>query len=201
MQVGRVGTNCYVVWDEDSKEAFVVDPAAAERKIMRIIDDEKLKPKYIVLTHGHGDHIGGVPMLQEAYPGIQLVAGRKDQELLTDAYLNFSGEILGYDLTLVPDRFLAEGDELEVGNMKLSVIETPGHTDGGICILVGKTLFSGDTLFRLSIGRTDMPNGDYATLVNSIRQKLFVLPDDVTVYPGHMDRTSIGFEKAHNPFV
>ncbi|MDR2156500.1 MAG: MBL fold metallo-hydrolase, partial [Clostridiales Family XIII bacterium] len=100
-----------------------------------------------------------------------------------------------------PDVLLTDGDEVRIGGIVLSVIETPGHTAGGVCFLAGKTLFSGDTLFRASIGRTDFPTGDYATLIGSIREKLFVLPDDVAVYPGHMEETSIGFEKAHNPFL
>jgi glyoxylase-like metal-dependent hydrolase (beta-lactamase superfamily II) len=201
IQVGFIGTNCYLVWEKSSGEAFIIDPADYNAEIANTIKNEELRLKYIVLTHGHGDHIGGVPALMREYPDVKLAAGRNETALLADAKLNFSGEISGNPITLRPDICLSEGDELKVGDMTLTVIETPGHTEGGISILVGKTLFSGDTLFRSSIGRTDLPLGNYETLLESIREKLFTLPDDIAVYPGHMGETTIGFEKGHNPFV
>jgi glyoxylase-like metal-dependent hydrolase (beta-lactamase superfamily II) len=201
IQLGAIGTNSYLVWDEKGGEAFIIDPADYTAEIANTIKEEQLRLKYIILTHGHGDHIGGVTMLTREYPGVKLAAGRNEATLLADANLNYSGEISGNRLSLKPDIYLSDGDEMKVGGMTLTVIETPGHTEGGISILTGKTLFSGDTLFRSSIGRTDLPLGDYDALIKSIREKLFVLPDDITVYPGHMGETTIGFEKAHNPFV
>jgi glyoxylase-like metal-dependent hydrolase (beta-lactamase superfamily II) len=201
MQMGDISTNCYLVWDESGGEAFVVDPADSAPAFFRAIKDEGLDLRYIILTHGHGDHIGGVPMLKREYPDAKLAVGREEETMLADPNLNFSLATVGYELALKPDILLSDGDALKVGNMTLSIIETPGHTNGGICILTDKTLFSGDTLFRLSIGRTDFPMGDYDTLARSVREKLFALPDDTEVLPGHMDKTAIGFEKANNPFV
>lgn len=201
--VGSIGTNCYIAWDEQSRECFVVDPADDAPPIRGIIEREGLTVKYVILTHGHGDHIGGVQGILAAFPEAKLAAGSKEMLLLGDAKINYTPEILGRSVELVPDIKLNEGDELSVGSETLRVIETPGHTPGGIAILTdgGKTLFSGDTLFRASIGRTDLPGGDYAVLIQTIREKLFVLPDDVKVYPGHMEDTTIGLEKEYNPFV
>jgi glyoxylase-like metal-dependent hydrolase (beta-lactamase superfamily II) len=201
--IGSIGTNCYIAWDEKSKECFVVDPADDAPQVRAIIEREGLRVKYVVLTHGHGDHIGGVKGLLSEFPDAKLAAGAKELSLLGNASINYTPEILGRSVELEPDIKLSEGDELTVGSEILRVIETPGHTPGGISILTddGKALFSGDTLFRASIGRTDLPGGDYAVLIQTIREKLFVLPDDVKVYPGHMEDTTIGLEKEYNPFV
>ncbi|MDR3072857.1 MAG: MBL fold metallo-hydrolase [Clostridiales Family XIII bacterium] len=198
---GMIGTNCYLIWDESTLEAAVIDPAQDLPEISDTILREKLILKYILLTHGHGDHIGGVEAIMDQNPDTKLVAGKAESTLLTDSRLNISREITGRSIVLHPDIFVSQGDTLFLGEQKLEIIETPGHTPGGISILAGEALFSGDTLFRTSIGRTDLPLGSYEDLMDSIREKLYVLPDDTLVFPGHMDETTIGFEKKHNPFV
>jgi glyoxylase-like metal-dependent hydrolase (beta-lactamase superfamily II) len=199
---GSIGTNCYMLLSEDEKEAAIIDPADFIADYADKIVALGAELKYIILTHGHGDHTGGVPEFKKRFPGAKLAAGRHEEELLRNSSINFSSEILGGKLNLTPDILLKDGDELTLGDLTLRIIETPGHTVGGISILVNnEILFSGDTLFHASIGRTDLPTGDYDTLIRSIREKLFTLADDVRVLPGHMGETTIGFEKRNNPFL
>ncbi len=189
------GTNMYLVWDEDSKKAFIVDPGAESVQMENAISENKLQPEYIILTHAHGDHTGGIDPLKEKYPGIKLVANRAERKMLAERSRIGGGEGHTADIEVT------DGDTLDVGPMHLCFIDCPGHTPGGMSILLGKVLFSGDTLFMSSVGRTDLPGGDWDTLMHTIREKLFVLPDDTVVLPGHMQETTIGFEKRCNPFV
>ena len=193
--VGSYRTNVYLVYDEETKDAFIVDPGYEFQKIYEHIDKFGLKPSYIILTHGHGDHTGGIDLLKKTYPDIKLVASAKERKFLynRDASMGKGG--------IKADIEVSDGDELKVGNMDLKFISTPGHTPGGMCILMDELLFSGDTLFRMSIGRTDMPGGDEETLIASIKEKLMTLPDDIKVLPGHMADTTIGIERRYNPFV
>jgi glyoxylase-like metal-dependent hydrolase (beta-lactamase superfamily II) len=200
-EVGALGTNCYLAWDEASKEAFIVDPADFTEEMRSAIADGGLSLKYVILTHGHGDHVGGVRAALAAHPDAKLAAGRDEASILGDPGYNFTEYIIGRVETFQPDVLLADGDELTVGDVPLKIIETPGHTIGGISILAEGALFSGDTLFRASIGRTDLPTGDYDALERSIREKLYTLPDDTKVYPGHMGPTDIGYEKRYNVCV
>ena len=189
------GTNMYLVWDEDSKKAFIVDPGAESVQMENAISENKLQPEYIILTHAHGDHTGGIDPLKEKYPGIKLVANRAERKMLAERSRISGGEGHTADIEVT------DGDTLDVGPMHLCFIDCPGHTPGGMSILLGKVLFSGDTLFMSSVGRTDLPGGDWDALMHTIREKLFVLPDDTVVLPGHMQETTIGFEKRCNPFV
>jgi glyoxylase-like metal-dependent hydrolase (beta-lactamase superfamily II) len=198
-ELGTLGTNCYLVWD--GKEAFLVDPADFTDELRSVIEGEGLSVKYVILTHGHGDHVGGVKAVLAAYPEAKLAAGKDETPILGDPGYNFTEYITGRVETFRPDLLLSDGDELSVGGMKLKIIGTPGHTIGGISILVPGAVFSGDTLFRASIGRTDLPTGDYDTLERSIREKLYTLPDETEVYPGHMEPTTIGYEKRYNVCV
>lgn len=199
---GPLMVNTYLVWDENTKEGFIVDPGGHDSRMLNAVAEDELRIKYIVLTHGHADHIGGVEQyLKEDFPTAQLVASKLEKPLLADPDANSSRSMLGHPVVLTPDLAVTEQDTLEVGNMTLHFISTPGHTPGGMCIRIGKVLFSGDTLFQASIGRTDFPGGSMDALVSSIRNKLFTLPDETRVFPGHMGETQIGYEKRHNPFV
>lgn len=197
---GPLAVNSYVVTDEKTKKTFIVDPGGHNQNMVNHIKENDLSVEYIILTHGHGDHLGGVPGLMKEFPGTKLVVGIHDKMLLESADLNMSS-MLGPAVTLSADIYVADGETLKVGDMELRFLHTPGHTPGGICILVENVVFSGDTLFEQSIGRTDFPGSSYQAIVKSIREKLFALPDETTVLPGHMGQTTIGFEKENNPFV
>ena len=194
------GTNTWLLWDDNSKDALLVDPAAASSDLLKHIRDLQLSVKYIVNTHGHGDHIGGNAFFRKEL-GAQVLIHSADAQLLTDNRRNFS-EYMGIPLNCGKADILAEdGQLLTLGKEEVRVIHTPGHTPGGICLLAGNFLISGDTLFEQSIGRTDFPGGNHAQIIASIKNKLFVLPDETVVYPGHGPRTSIGLEKKHKPVV
>jgi len=193
--VGMIANNNYLVWDEDSKEACLIDASAAVQKIVDDADEKGLKVKYIILTHGHFDHTGGLDFFKEAFKDAKLVACKKEAKMLFDRSLSKGKG------GIVADLWVKDQDTLKLGNSELKFIETPGHSKGSMCILTGNTLFSGDTLFQASIGRTDLPGGDFEEIKQSIQEKLYVLPDITRVLPGHNDETTIGFEKRYNPFV
>ncbi|KNZ42169.1 MBL fold metallo-hydrolase [Acetobacterium bakii] len=200
LSLGQMGTNCYVLWDEDSLEAAVIDPGFEDNRILDIIEKNKLKVKYILLTHGHFDHLGGVNQVKSA-TGAKVLIHENDADCLMNPRRNLS-VIAGMNLELDPaDGFLSENDVISIGKLKLKVIHTPGHSKGGVCFLVEDTLIAGDTLFNTSIGRTDFADGDLAELLGNIATKLFVLDDGVKVLPGHGENTTIGYEKKNNPFL
>lgn len=189
-------TNCYIVEDEGTKEAMCVDPGGQADKIIEMIDILNAKLKYIYLTHCHADHIGAVMELKNKKGG-KILIHRYDAEGLNDESINLSPYIDMGDIELEADSRIDDGDLIHVGNLEFKVIHTPGHTKGGTSLYCEKEglLFSGDTLFRGTWGRTDLPTGSIDDIMNSIIKKLLILPDDTIVYPGHGKSTLIKEEK------
>lgn len=199
---GALQANTYLAVDEKTNEGFIVDPGGYNKVLTKEVRDNDVNIKYIILTHGHSDHICGVNEHKAEFSDAKIVAYKDEEAMLENPNLNQSPGF-GVPYSTKADILVSDGDELKVGDVTLKFIHTPGHTEGGMCIYVkeAKALFSGDTLFRQSIGRTDFPGGSYKEIMDSIRKKLFLLPDDTNVFPGHMGTTSIGFEKENNPFV
>ena len=198
MVVGPLEVNCYILYD-DTKEAIVIDPGDDGEKIASRLVELGLDLKAIVNTHGHFDHIGANQHLKEK-TGATLMVHGDDVEYLQNADIAASAFGLEAEPSPDPDRCLKEGDIIEAGDMKLKVIHTPGHSPGGICLFSDHTLFTGDTLFAGSIGRTDLLGGSHEQLLDAVRSKLFVLGETVEAYPGHGPSTTIAYEKKHNPF-
>ena len=206
LKIGRITlgmymTNCYFIHNEGSNEAIVIDPADSGDYINQKLAENGLKTAAILLTHGHFDHIYGVDALRKA-TGCQVYGSGDEQLLLKDPDIN-SSVMVGRPVTVILDRKLKDGDELDIAGIKLSVIATPGHTAGSVCYYVESegVLFAGDTMFQESVGRTDLPTGSSSQLIDSINDKIMCLPDETKVYPGHGDMTTVGHERKYNPFL
>ncbi|MDL2280244.1 MBL fold metallo-hydrolase [Selenomonadales bacterium OttesenSCG-928-I06] len=202
VEIGFYSTNCYILYCAETLKAAIIDPAGQEKGLLELIEEKNLDVKYIINTHGHVDHIGANGAIKQAKDALILIH-EEDAPMLTSYDKNLSIFVGKGVLGGVADKLINDGDIIEFGNVKLNVIHTPGHTKGGICLYneKEKTLFSGDTLFAESIGRTDFPGGSYKTIIKSIKEKLFILPDETVVYPGHGEMTTIKHEKQYNPFV
>ena len=200
--LGPMGTNCYIAVNEENGECFLVDPAAWPQELSSYIRTGGKKLLAVLLTHGHFDHIMGLDRFLEEFP-VPVYACGAEKELLENAQMNSSAGMLGQPYTFSGAQFVKDGDLLQIAGMNIQVIQTPGHTIGGCCYYIAeeKVLFSGDTLFRASVGRTDLPTGSMGALVRSVKERILVLPDETRVYPGHMEETTVGYEKKYNPFL
>ncbi|MBI5603583.1 MAG: MBL fold metallo-hydrolase [Deltaproteobacteria bacterium] len=197
--VGPIQANCFILGDEKTLEAVVIDPGDEVKRILAGLQKQSLQLKYIINTHGHFDHVGANKALKDK-TGAPILIHKGDAPMLSQ--LSASAAVWGMQVDDSPqaDRLLEDGDRIVFGQITLEVIHTPGHSPGGISLYTPKDLFVGDTLFAGSIGRTDFPGGDYDQLIAYVRNRLFVLGDDVRVFPGHGPATTIGQERRHNPF-
>ena len=198
--MGSVQTNCYFLYQENENKIIVVDPADRGEYLYNAFTEAGLEVAAILLTHAHFDHIWGCNKLREL-TGVQVFAWEEEKELCESAKLNVSEDV-GRPYTVTVDWYLKDGEKVNVEGMEFTVIGTPGHTQGSCCYYFEKDniLISGDTLFEGSVGRSDLPTGNEATLIRSLKERLMTLPDETLVFPGHGNGTSIADEKKYNPF-
>jgi glyoxylase-like metal-dependent hydrolase (beta-lactamase superfamily II) len=199
-EAGPLMANCYIIGCEETKEAAVVDPGAESQRILQRLKKLNLNCQYIILTHGHADHIGALGKVSEA-TGAQVLIHTRDAKMIINPSHNLSymtGSILKFKDA---NRLLEDGDTVHIGKIAVEVIHTPGHTPGGISLKVGDNIITGDTLFAGSVGRSDFPGGSHQVLINSIKKRLLVFPPQTIVLPGHGPASTIGQESKYNPFL
>ena len=199
---GLVATNCFTIINEDTKEAIMIDASGNPKHLLEDIVIAEAKPVAILLTHAHFDHIDAVDMIRSEFPDIEVIIGKNDEELMGNPNLNLSMAFMGDPVSVKADKTVNDGEVINLIGIRIECIEVPGHTKGGMCYYMPElsALFDGDTLFRGSVGRSDFPTGDSQLLLDSIRGKLFTLPDETKVFPGHDSETTIGWEKENNMF-
>jgi len=200
--LGEIGTNCYLLYNKDNKRAVLIDPADEADKIMEMIAVKNCTLTAILLTHGHYDHIGAAVKVSKATKA-PIYAGECEKEVLENPSINLSAMMGEHAISLIADKWLTDGEVIELAGITIRCIHTPGHTKGGMSYYVedANILFSGDTLFAASVGRTDFPTGSMSELVRSIKSKLLILPEHTKVFTGHGESTSIAYEKQYNPFL
>ena len=212
--LGMCATNCYAVFDGGAKtpggyvddgqlkEAVIIDPAADAACIEAMIARYKLRPVAVLLTHGHFDHLSAADAVRKRY-GIKVYAGNEERSVMNSSSYNLSLPFTGEGMTFEADEYFKPGEELDFAGFRIGTIPVPGHTIGSVCYYFEeqKVLFSGDTLFAGSVGRNDFPTGNAGQLIRAIKSELMSLPDDVKVYPGHGESTTIGCERVNNPFI
>ena len=205
MQYFRIRTfpfdeNIYIYYDEQSLDACIIDPGGSFEKIREFVNSKKLKVKSVILTHGHADHIGALQEIIDHYKDIEVIAAKREKKILNSpAYnltINFGMKNTSFEAT----RYVEDGDIYQIGGKTIKFIVTPGHTSGSMCVFDGEIMFTGDTLFEGSIGRTDLPTGSYQEMENSLK-KLSQMNEDIIILPGHGEQSSIGQEKKYNPFL
>lgn len=203
LEVGPFLSDCYIVGSEKTKKGMIIDPGAEAGLILKTATEFGLSITLIVATHTHVDHIAALAQVKEATKAEFAVHEAEGTKKVAQAFNRMLSPLLGGSLRSLPkpDRLLREGDIIEFSELRFTVLHTPGHTPGGICLLGHGVVFCGDTLFNYSIGRTDFPGGSYSQLMKSIHTKLMTLPDDTRVFPGHGSETTIGFERQWNPFL
>jgi len=200
LATGPLQVNCYILGCEATRKAAVIDPGGDVELILDKLQKLELQLQMVINTHGHFDHVGGNQKLIET-TGVELLLHEADKDLLSMAAQHAAAYGLPTEISPEPDRLLTDGDTISVGELEIKVLHTPGHTPGGICLLVEDQVIVGDTLFAGSIGRTDLPGGNHSQLIESIQQQLLPLPDATVAHPGHGPATSIGREKLYNPFL
>lgn len=197
--LGAFQANCYIVSDRDSKEGVLIDIGANPEIVLKRCEELGIKLKYILLTHGHGDHIAGVKEVKDK-TGAKVLLNKNDEYLVRGSNSELSrlfASIKPFEI----DTYVSEGDIFNIGEMVIEVIETPGHTPGGVCYKIGDVIFTGDTIFNGSIGRTDFPFASHEELILSIKNKIMKFSDETKLYPGHGPYTTVGYERKYNPFL
>lgn len=195
---GMFGSNCYVLGDNG--EGVIIDAGASCEDIVSVISKNKLSIKYIFLTHGHIDHICSIDRLKNE-TGATVLIHNLDAEALENPRINLSVAISKESIFKKADILFNDNDIFETTGLKYTILHTPGHTPGGVCIIVNDMVFTGDTLFKMTVGRTDLPNCDHSLLIQSIKTKLMTLNKEYKIYPGHGDSSTIGYEKSKNPYI
>lgn len=205
LQVGALGTNAYLLRDDDGDEGAIVDPGGDAERIIRRCREDGLEPRYVINTHAHADHVAANRPLKEAFPEAELCIGAHEADRLRDPVGNLGPAFGMAPDSPPPDRLLEEGEVLRFGGTELEVLFTPGHTPGAVSLLAREEqppcLLCGDLLFRRGVGRHDLPGGDWETLLDSIRNKVLALPPETVVWPGHGEKTTVGEEHRLNPFI